>query len=78
MWILTNTSILAAILEVPCILKTSDGGASISRIASWLLLVWQLLPRYALAGYLILMYITEIFNLILSAGRLRRCLAQAA
>ena len=36
-----------------------------------LLLVRQLLPRYALAGYLALVYLTEIFNFTLSALRLR-------
>ena len=35
-----------------------------------LLLVWQLLPRYALAGFLIMVYATEIVNFLLSALRL--------
>lgn len=39
-----------------------------------LLLVWQLLPRYALAAYIFVIYFTEIINFVLSAGRLRRVL----
>ena len=39
-----------------------------------LLLVWKLLPRYALAGYVALVYLTEGFNFVLSALRLRRVL----
>ena len=39
-----------------------------------LLLVWQLLPRYALAGYIALVYLTEGFNFVCSALRLRRFL----
>lgn len=37
-----------------------------------LLLVWLLLPRFALGGYIALIYITEILNFILSIVRLRR------
>ena len=43
-----------------------------------LLLVWQLLPRYALTGYLALVYLTESFNFVLSALRLRRALHRGA
>ena len=39
-----------------------------------LLLVGWLLPHYALAGYLVLVYLTESFNFVLSALRLRRVL----
>ena len=42
-----------------------------------LLLVGWLLPRYALAGYLVLVYLTECFNFVLSALRLRRVLLQS-
>ncbi len=35
-----------------------------------LLLVWQLLPRYALTGFLVMVYVTEIANFVLSALRL--------
>lgn len=35
-----------------------------------LLLTWQLLPRFALAGYIGILYATELFNFTLSAGRL--------
>ncbi len=37
-----------------------------------LLLVWQLLPRYALAGYIALIYATELFNFLLSLRRLQK------
>ena len=37
-----------------------------------LLLVWQLLPRQALTGYLIMIYATELFNFALSSLRLRK------
>ncbi len=36
-----------------------------------LLLVWQLLPRYALAAYIGIIYATELVNFALSIGRLR-------
>ena len=39
-----------------------------------LFLVWQLLPRYALTGYLAVVYITEVFNFALSALRLKTIL----
>ena len=35
-----------------------------------LLLTWQLLPRYALAAYIGIIYATELLNFGLSAGRL--------
>lgn len=35
-----------------------------------LLLMHWLLPRYALAGYVLVLYATELFNFVLSAGRL--------
>ena len=35
-----------------------------------LLLTWQLLPRYALAAYIGIIYATELLNFVLSAGRL--------
>lgn len=34
------------------------------------LLVWFLLPRYAIAGYLVTIYVTEMLNAFLSANRL--------
>ena len=37
-----------------------------------LLLTWQLLPRYALAAYIGIIYATELFNFALSLGRLLR------
>ena len=37
-----------------------------------LLLTWQLLPRRALAAYVGILYVTELFNFALSALRLRR------
>lgn len=37
-----------------------------------LLLTWRLLPRYALAAYLAILYATELFNFALSAARLYR------
>lgn len=42
-----------------------------------LLLVWQLLPRFALTGYLALVYLTEIFNFVLSMWRLRLVLLRS-
>ncbi|MDO4973924.1 MAG: MATE family efflux transporter [Eubacteriales bacterium] len=43
-----------------------------------LFLLWKLLPRYALTGYLALVYLSEIFNFTLSALRLRRVLPHGA
>ena len=45
-------------------------GVNIAEALLGLLLVWQLLPRYALAGWIAILYITEGFNFILSAFRL--------
>lgn len=42
-----------------------------------LLLVWKLLPRYALSGFLVMVYVTESINFMLSALRLRRILPAA-
>ena len=42
-----------------------------------LLLLWKLLPRFALTGYLALVYLTEVFNFALSALRLRRVLRRS-
>jgi len=39
-----------------------------------LLLTWQLLPRYALAAYIGIIYITELVNFALSIGRLLRAI----
>ena len=39
-----------------------------------LLLVWRLLPRFALTGFLVMVYVTEVFNFALSWFRLRRTL----
>jgi len=43
-----------------------------------LLLTWQLLPRYALAAYIGIIYITELVNFALSIGRLLRLLRRGA
>ena len=43
-----------------------------------LLLVWQLLPRYALTAYIATIYFTEAVNFALSIKRLRRCLKGSA
>jgi len=37
-----------------------------------LLLVWTLLPRYALAAYIFIIYATEVFNFVLSMYRLSK------
>lgn len=39
-----------------------------------LLLVWQLLPRYALGAYIFIIYFTELVNFVLSVNRLRKLL----
>ncbi len=49
-------------------------GVNIAEALLGLLLVWQLLPRYALAGWIAILYITEGFNFILSVFRLRAVL----
>ena len=43
-----------------------------------LVLVWQLLPRYALTAYLAILYFTELVNFALSLMRLQRCLKGSA
>ena len=40
-----------------------------------LALTWTLLPRYALAGYILTLYVCEIFNFTLSITRLKKVLA---
>ena len=37
-----------------------------------LLLTWRLLPLYGISAYLVILYATELFNFVLSAGRLYR------
>ena len=39
-----------------------------------LLLIWKLLPLYALAAYVAIVYLSELLNFLLSAGRLFRVL----
>ena len=39
-----------------------------------LVLTWTLLPRYALAGYIVTLYVCELFNFSLSISRLHRVL----
>ena len=41
-----------------------------------LLLVWFLLPLYGLAGWIAILYLTEIFNFVLSILRLRKSLTK--
>ena len=49
-------------------------GINILDSLTGLLLVWWLLPRYALAAYIGIIYFTELLNFILSITRLRRVL----
>ena len=49
-------------------------GINIVEAALGLLLIWTLLPRYALTAYIAIVYFSEIFNFILSLWRLRRVL----
>ena len=49
-------------------------GINIADALLSLLMVWQLLPRYALGGYLATIYFTELFNFALSMFRLLRIL----
>ena len=49
-------------------------GINIADSLVGLLLVWALLPRFALSGYIALIYITELLNFALSIVRLRRVL----
>ena len=52
-------------------------GVNIVEAALGLLLMLLLLPRYGLSAYLALLYFSELFNLSLSAIRLRICLRSA-
>ena len=52
-------------------------GVNIVEAALGLLLMLLLLPRYGLSAYLALLYFSELFNLSLSALRLRICLRSA-
>ena len=47
-------------------------GVNIAESLLGLLLVWQLLPRWGLAAYIGIFYVTELFNFALSILRLRR------
>lgn len=49
-------------------------GINILDALSGLVLVWWLLPKYALAAYIAIIYLTEILNFILSLWRLRKIL----
>ncbi len=49
-------------------------GINILDALTGLLLVWWLLPRYALAAYIGIIYFTELLNFVLSITRLRRVL----
>ncbi|MBQ2895954.1 MAG: polysaccharide biosynthesis C-terminal domain-containing protein, partial [Oscillospiraceae bacterium] len=49
---------------------------NIAEAALGLVLVWLLVPRWGLAGYLTVLYVCEIFNFALSLHRLRQVLAQ--
>ena len=45
---------------------------NIAEAALGLVLVWALLPRWALTGYLATLYLCELFNFTLSLLRLRK------
>jgi len=47
-------------------------GINILDAALGLMLVWLLLPRWALTGYIAMIYLTELINFVLSITRLRR------
>ncbi len=47
-------------------------GINILDSLAGLLLIWQLLPRYALTAYIVIIYFTELLNFVLSLIRLRR------
>ena len=47
-------------------------GINIAEALLGLLLVWRLLPVYALAAYIGVIYCSEIFNFSLSCLRLKR------
>lgn len=51
-------------------------GINILDALSGLLLVWWLLPKYALTAYIAIIYLTEILNFVLSLWRLRKVLRQ--
>ena len=48
-------------------------GINILDAVTGLLLVWWLLPKYALSAYIAIIYFTEILNFILSYRRLNQC-----
>lgn len=50
-------------------------GINIVDALSGLILVWWLLPKYALGAYIAIIYLTEILNFLLSYGRLRKILS---
>lgn len=50
---------------------------NVAEAALGLALVWALLPRWALAGYVFVLYVCEIFNFSLSVLRLHRVLGAA-
>ena len=52
-------------------------GVNVLESALSLGLLWLLLPRYGLAAYLAVLYLSELTNLALSALRLRACLRAA-
>ena len=49
---------------------------NIAEAALGLVLVWALLPRWALGGYIFTLYVCELFNFALSLRRLGRVLAE--
>lgn len=52
-------------------------GINILDALSGLILVWWLLPKYALTAYIAIIYLTELFNFILSLWRLRKVLRRS-
>jgi len=50
-------------------------GINIVDALSGLVLVWWLLPKYALTAYIGIIYFTELLNFVLSYGRLRKILS---
>lgn len=53
-------------------------GINILDALAGLLLIWQLLPRYALTAYIAIIYFTELLNFVLSILRLRRVVGLTA
>jgi stage V sporulation protein B len=51
-------------------LQVYSMGVNIADSAVSVVLVWFLLPRYGVAGYVFVVYFSEIFNFVLSIGRL--------